>query len=36
MKQLILDHTPYCTRAAVVDDGNLEVFPLNAQISEAL
>lgn len=26
MKQLILDYTPYCTRAAVVDDGNLEIF----------
>lgn len=26
MKQLILDYTPYCTRAAVVDDGNLEDF----------
>lgn len=26
MKQLILDYTPYCTRAAVVEDGNLEDF----------
>ena len=23
MKQLILDYTPYCTRAAIVDDGIL-------------
>ena len=26
MKQLILDYTPYCTRAAIVENGKLEDF----------
>lgn len=32
MKQLVLDYTPFCTRAALVEDGEMIDFPSSEQV----